>query len=268
MLELVDTARADGQDVTFDSYPSEWASTRLLILIPPWVQAGGPARTKERLAERKVRDRIRRELGARGTLFAGSGGLAGVRVGYFGRPEHARWEGWTLGQIQAETGTEAVDLVCDLLLSEDLRLNEVTPGPSRATMPPFFEHPVGMVGTDRSSSASGRVRGRTGRFPGSWASSCATRLSQPRGGDPQDDLRPGRPAGHRRPGPAGDRLLADVVVFDPLRIRSLATIDDPRRYPEGIDHVIVNGVPVVEDGRHTGATPAGRSATVAPSRGR
>ena len=46
MLELVDDARAGGQDVTFDSYPSEWASTRLLILIPPWVQEGGPARRR------------------------------------------------------------------------------------------------------------------------------------------------------------------------------------------------------------------------------
>ena len=52
MLDLVDDARAEGLDVTFDAYPSEWASTRLLILIPTWVQAGGPAKTKERLADR------------------------------------------------------------------------------------------------------------------------------------------------------------------------------------------------------------------------
>ena len=51
MLALVDDARAEGLDVTFDTYPYEWASTRLLIMIPPWVQAGGPMPTKERLAE-------------------------------------------------------------------------------------------------------------------------------------------------------------------------------------------------------------------------
>ena len=51
MLELVDDARAEGLDVTFDTYPYEWASTRLLILIPTWVQAGGPDATKERLAD-------------------------------------------------------------------------------------------------------------------------------------------------------------------------------------------------------------------------
>ena len=71
MLALVDDARAEGLDVTFDTYPYEWASTRLLIMIPPWVQAGGPIATKERLADPSVRDRIRRELSERGVLYAG-----------------------------------------------------------------------------------------------------------------------------------------------------------------------------------------------------
>jgi N-acyl-D-amino-acid deacylase len=56
-------------------------------------------------------------------------------------------------------------------------------------------------------------------------------------------------------GRIADGLVADVVVFDPDRVRSNATYDDPRRYPDGIDHVLVAGVPVVLDGQHTGATP-------------
>ena len=44
MLALVDDARAEGLDVTFDTYPYEWSSTRLLIMLPPWVQAGGSGR--------------------------------------------------------------------------------------------------------------------------------------------------------------------------------------------------------------------------------
>ena len=255
MLELVDVARAAGQDVTFDSYPSEWSSTRLLILIPPWVQEGGPARTKERLADPKVRSRIRQELSARGTLFAGSGGLAGVRVGYFARPEHARWEGWTLGRIQAETGTEAVDLVCDLLLSEGLRLNEVTPGPDRATMPPFFQHPVGMVGTDSvfvGDHPSPRTYGSFPRILGEFVRD--ERLLSLEEAVRKMTSAPAARLGIGDRGRLADGLLADVVVFDPARVRSLATIDDPRRFPEGIDEVIVNGTLVVDGGRHTGAT--------------
>ena len=48
---------------------------------------------------------------------------------------------------------------------------------------------------------------------------------------------------------------ADLVVFDASRVRDTATFDDPHRYPEGIVHVLVNGVPVVERGAHTGARP-------------
>jgi len=256
MLELVDVARAAGQDVTFDSYPSEWASTRLLILIPPWVQAGGPARTKERLAERSVRERIRRELGERGQLFGGSAGLGGVRVGYFRRPEHARWEGRTLGEIQAETGSEAVDLVCDLLLAEDLRLNEVTPGPERSTMPPFFQHPAGMVGTDSvfvGAYPSPRTYGSFPRILGEFVRD--ERLLSLEEAVRRMTSAPAARLGIEDRGRLADGLLADIVVFDPVRIGSLATIDDPRRFPDGIELVVVNGTPVVDGGRHTGATP-------------
>ena len=57
--------------MTFDLYPDEWSSTRLLIMLPPWVQAGGVARLKERLADRATRARIRDEMAARGRFFAG-----------------------------------------------------------------------------------------------------------------------------------------------------------------------------------------------------
>jgi N-acyl-D-aspartate/D-glutamate deacylase len=52
-----------------------------------------------------------------------------------------------------------------------------------------------------------------------------------------------------------DGAIADITVFDPARVRSNATYDEPRRYPDGIEHVIVNGQLVVENGGHTGARP-------------
>jgi N-acyl-D-amino-acid deacylase len=61
--------------------------------------------------------------------------------------------------------------------------------------------------------------------------------------------------GLRDRGVLRDGAVADVVVFDPGRIRALATYEAPRQLPEGIEHVIVGGVPVVADGVHTGATP-------------
>jgi N-acyl-D-aspartate/D-glutamate deacylase len=52
-----------------------------------------------------------------------------------------------------------------------------------------------------------------------------------------------------------DGFTADLVVLDPARVRATATYEDPRRFPEGIEHVVVNGTLVVDAGRHTGATP-------------
>jgi N-acyl-D-amino-acid deacylase len=52
-------------------------------------------------------------------------------------------------------------------------------------------------------------------------------------------------------------FAADVVLFDPARIRDTATYEDPIRYPEGVEMVLVNGVVTVEKGQHIGAR-AGR----------
>ncbi len=62
--------------------------------------------------------------------------------------------------------------------------------------------------------------------------------------------------GLRERGRRADGLAADIVVFDPASVRSLATYDEPRRYPAGIPYVLVNGTPVIDGGEHTGPTPA------------
>ena len=259
MLELVDAARAEGLDVTFDSYPYEWASTRLLIMVPPWVQAGGPGRLKERLADTAVRDRIRTEIGARGRSYAGADPWDELRLGYFGRAENARWEGRTLGEYMAETGQDVVDAMCDLLLVEDLRVNQVTPGPWTGGLAPFFRHPVGMVGTDSTfigAKPSPRTYGSFPRILGEFVREW--RLLTLEEAVRKMTSAPAARLGLDDRGRLADGLKADVVVFDPATVRATATYDEPRSFPHGIPYVIVNGEVVLDEGRHTGATP-GRS---------
>ena len=190
MLDLVDKARDDGLDVTFDAYPYEWASTRLLILIPGWVQAGGPAKTKERLVETNVRDRIRRELAERGVLFAGAGGLRDIRIGYLTRPENLRWEGRTLGELFDATGSDPIAALCDLLL-----------GPAHGrhpTLPPPPDRP-GRDGLDlrRRQAEPAKLR----QLPADPGPVRARRgAAQPRGRGLEDDRRSGRAAGTDGPG--------------------------------------------------------------------
>jgi N-acyl-D-amino-acid deacylase len=256
MLQLVDDARAEGLDVTFDAYPYEWASTRLLITIPTWVQEGGPAATRERLADREVRGRIRGELEARGVLYAGAGGIADIRLGAFRSPANRHCEGRTLGDICADEGSDLVDRLCDLLLEEDLRLNQVTPGPHTDGIRRFYRHPVAMVGTDstfvglkpspRSYGSYPRILGQFVRDEGvlGLEEAVAKMTSMP-----ADRL------GLKSRGRIVDGAIADLVVFDPGTVRSNATYEEPRRPPDGIEHVLVDGRFVLEDGQHTGATP-------------
>ena len=256
MLALVDDARAEGLDVTFDAYPYEWASTRLLITVPPWVQEGGPGPTKERLADRGVRERIRSELRERGVLYAGAGGIADIRLGYFARPDNLRFEGRTLGDVGAEVGGDLVDVLCDLLLAEGLRLNQVTPGPHTDGIRRFYGHPVSMVGTDSTfvgAKPSPRSYGSYPRILGQFVRDEA--LLSLEGAVAKMTSMPAARLRLRDRGTLRDGYVADVVVFDPATVRSNATYDEPRRFPEGIDHVIVDGKLVVEDGRHTGALP-------------
>ena len=242
LLALVDDARAEGLDVTFDTYPSEWASTRLLIQLPQWVQAGGPEPLKERLADRATRDRMRTELAARGASYTGRAGWADVRLGAFRRTENLRWESRTVADVMAETGHDALDVMCDLLLAEDLGISQVTSGPSAATLPSFVAHPVGMVGTDSTflgDKPSPRTYGSFPRILGQFVRDEAL-LSL------EEAIRkmtsaPAARLGLRDRGLIRDGAIADLVVFDPATVRSTATYDAPRSFPIGIEQVIVAG---------------------------
>jgi len=256
LLQLVDDARAEGLDVTFDTYPYEWASTRLLIQLPQWIQEGGPAPLMERLADRVARERLRDELRERGAAYTSPAGWADVRLGYFANPDNLRWESKTLADVMSDRGTDAVDTMCDLLLSEDLRVNQVTSGPWTNTMHHFVVHPVGMFGTDSTfvgAKPSPRTYGSFPRVLGEFVRDRA--LLGLEEAVRKMTSAPAARLGLTDRGRLSDGLAADVVVFDPATVQTNATYDEPRRYPDGIDYVIVNGVIVVDRGEHTGALP-------------
>ena len=256
LLALVDDARAEGLDVTFDMYPYEWASTRLLTQLPQWIQAGGPGPLKDRLADHSARERVRAELRERGAAYTSVAGWSDVRLGYFATEANLRWEGRTLAEVMMDRGTDAVDTICDLLLDENLRVNQVTSGPWAETMHHFVVHPVGMFGTDSTfigAKPSPRTYGSFPRVLGEFVRERA--LLGLEEAVRKMTAAPAARLGLTDRGLLMDGYKADMVVFDPETVRSNATYDEPRSYPDGIDHVVVNGQLVVDEGRHTGALP-------------
>ena len=255
MLELVESARAEGLDVTFDSYPYEWSSTRLLIELPGWVQSGGPGPLRERLRDAATRARIADEVRAR-WANAGLDVPADIRLGNFRAPDRRRWEGVTLASVAREMGVEPAHAMLELLRMEGLHVNEVRSGPSAATLPSFVAHPVGMVGTDSvfvGDKPSPRTYGSYPRILGEFVRDRVL-LSLPEAIRKMTSA-PAARLGITDRGVLRDGAFADLALFDPQRVRTLATYDEPKAFPEGIEHVFVNGRHVVDRGRHTGALP-------------
>ncbi|MFN8518619.1 MAG: amidohydrolase family protein [Chloroflexota bacterium] len=269
MLQLLEDARHEGLDVTFDTYPYEWGGTRLMRLLPDWVQLGGPDRIRERLADAALRPRLREALETSGAYraYVTSRAFADVRLTNLRRPEHAPMDGRTLAEVAAEDGRHMADVIADLLLAEDLRVTFVRPSPQGTTLPAFVVHPLSMIATDSvliGTLPSPRAFGTYPRVLGDYVREEGA-LSLP------DAVRRMTSVPAARHGLVGRGLLvdgaaADIVVFDPVTVRATATYERPREAPIGIEHVLVNGVRVVEDARHTGATP-GRALRLGASLG-
>ena len=249
-LELVDSARDEGLDVTFDSYPYVHGSGRLLIVIPQWAQEGGPDALMDVLRSPEGRARLEKEVVPR------SASWSDMWMTYFKQPHNKRWEGRTIADVVEASDKSVVDTLCDLLVEEDLQVCNVGENSDPRTISLFYQHPLSMVGSDavllgdypapRSYGCFPYILGRFVREEGF--------LSLPEAIRKMTSF-PAQRLGLRGRGILRDGFTADIVVFDPATIESPATPQQPRQYPRGIDYVIVNGTIVVEGEVHTGALP-------------
>ena len=253
LLDLVDGAVGQGQDVTMDCYPYTYSSTRLLILFPQWAHDGGPAKLKEVLRSSEGRERLRQEIRPRG------GSFKDLWLTYFKKPHNRKYEGRSVAEVAEMMGKEEVDAMCDLLLDEDLQTSYVSPGPNLPTLPDFITHPRSMVDTDGLLIGDYPSPRTYGTFPTILAEyvrdeGTMTLEEAVRKMTSMAALR----LDIRDRGILRDGMKADIVVFDPKTVKSPATRHKPKQFPVGIEYVLVNGGIVVDQGRHTGLL-AGRA---------
>ena len=251
MLQLVDEGRDSGVDVTFDQYPYAAASTILHSLLPYWVHAGGPAALLERIRQPAVRDEIGDAVEPMWGLTLDSYIFSNVPSA-----KNKEWEGRSLGDLARHQGKRMVDAICDLLLEENLEVAFVARTGNPDNIRAIARHPAQMVGSDGLLTGDLPNPRTYGTFPyvlGQFArDEGLLRL--------EDAVRkmtsmPAQRLGLPDRGILRDGMKADLVVFNPHQVRANATFDHPKQYPDGIEYVIVNGVPVIDNGVHTGALP-------------
>jgi len=256
---LIEAARARGIDVTAEQYPYAAGNTMLSAVLPPWVHAEGPEGTLTRIADSDVRERIRRDVeewrieGWENTGFRS--GWENVVVTGIEDPEWVEWDGESVATIAAGVDDTPIDVVCDLLLAEDLDVSMVLHVMDEADVREIMRQEWVNVCTD--ALLGGKPHPRTyGSYPrllGTYVREEKV-LSLPEAIRKTTSL-PARAMGFERKGLVREGMDADLVVLDPGTVGSPATYDEPRRFPKGIDHVVVGGEFAVRDGQTTGATP-------------
>jgi N-acyl-D-amino-acid deacylase len=254
LVEAVERARARGLEVFADQYAYDASGTSVVAaLVPRWAEAGGRKALLERI-DGPDGERVRTAIAENITRRGGAGTL--VVSDY--APDHAI-EGQTLAAVAAARSLSPVDLVVALVHKADAAL--VSFNMSEDDIVRIMRQPWTMTCSDGDLTAPGQGKPHP-RGYGAFARKLAVYVRDRRAIDMAQAVRSmtGLPAtvfGLRDRGELRPGAVADVVVFDPARIRDRATYQDPQQIAAGVGAVIVNGVIAFENGTPTGAR-AGR----------
>jgi N-acyl-D-amino-acid deacylase len=263
MLALIDAARERGQDVTFDQHPYDAGSTMLSQLLPAWAVSGGNQALAARLAEPAIRQRLGREIAENPPSpdprtpwqnYVDLVGWDSVLIAGTRREEDQRHVGRTISQIAAELGCPPLEAALDLLQNNEGQVAMVLLNLYAADdLALIMRHPAGMIGSDDVYAGNPHPR-LYGTFPRVLGKFVREDRALPMAAAIQRmTSAPARRLGLRDRGELTVGAFADLVVFDPAEVRDTGTYAEPRRFPEGVQWVVVNGAVAVADGRQTDA---------------
>ncbi|MFN8061469.1 MAG: D-aminoacylase [Vicinamibacterales bacterium] len=260
-LKLVEEARARGVDATIDQYPYTASSTSIQgALIPQWAQEGGRDAMLERFLDPAARGKIRAEIARLIDTDRGGGDPANVVIA--AAEYDPSLAGKNLSQILRERSTPvtletAADLVMEIVRKGGAQ--GIYHAIDEGDLVRILQHPLTMVASDGGVPEFGKDAPHP-RSYGTFARVLGTYVRE-RGLLPLEDAvrkMSSYPAARMRLTDRGlvrPGLKADLAIFDPLRVKDMATFDKPHQYAVGMVAVVVNGQLVLDKERITGARP-------------
>tara|TARA_B100000949_G_C14046510_1_gene351735 strand:- start:12 stop:656 length:645 start_codon:yes stop_codon:yes gene_type:complete len=174
----------------------------------------------------------------------------------FSQPQNRKYDGRLLTDIAEIRGQDVADTLFDLLFEENLGVSTVGLGTNPHTLHAFVSHPYGMIASDAILFGEYPNPRSYGCFPIVLAEfvRAERHLRLPEAIRKMTSF-PAQRLGLPDRGILRDGFKADVVIFNPNTVKAVATREDPKQYPVGIDYVIVNGKIVIDAGENTGALP-------------
>lgn len=266
-IERLERARAEGLEITADMYPYTAGATGLNAAMPPWVQEGGMDRWIARLRDPRTRARVIQEMRTASNewenLLLAAGSPEQVLLVGFRSEALKPLSGSTLAEVARRRGVSPEEAAIQLVIEDHSRVDAIyflmDEGNVRRVMAldwvSFCSDCPSMPseGVFLRSLPHPRAYGAFARVLGKYVRDEQV-LTLPQAIRKLTWL-PAQTLRLRERGRLAEGYYADVVVFDPASIADHATYENPHQYATGVRHVLVNGVPVLKDGEHTGAKP-------------
>lgn len=266
IIARVEAARAKGLRITANMYTYTAGSTGLDAAMPTWVQEGGYEQWKKRLQDPEIRKRVLAEMQGKPVgwenLFYHAGPDKTMLVG-FKNDKLKPLTGKTLAEVAAMRGTSPAETAIDLVIEDGSRVQVVyflmdEENVARQTALPWMS-----FGSDAAALAPRGVFLKSSTHPrayGNFARLLGKYVREEKRATLADAVRrlSSMPASHlglKDRGNLAAGQFADVVIFDPATIADKATYAEPQQFAVGVEHVLVNGQPVLSGGKMTGARP-------------
>jgi N-acyl-D-amino-acid deacylase len=265
-IARIEAARKQGLRITADIYTYPAGATGLNATMPPWVQEGGYEAWVKRLKDPATRARVTREMTTPTdqweNFFTGAG-PDGILLSGFKSEALKPLTGKRLSEVAKMRGRSPEDTAIDLVIEDGSRVEAVYFLMDEDNLRKKLRLPWVSFASDSGSMAPEGVFLRSNPHPrgyGNFARWLGRYVRDERLVPLEEGIRrltslPAENLGIKDRGRLAEGMSADIVVFDPATIQDHATFEKPHQYSTGVHHVFVNGVHVLRDGEHTGATP-------------
>ena len=267
VIKRIEAARAGGLDITADTYAYTAWFNEMSAFVPPWAHAGGNQKMVERLKDPVMRARIVKDIRTPSAAWDNEWdevpGPESILVGVVKNPALRSLQGQTIAAIAQTRRKDALETLLDILVEDNGFTGCAVFGMKEEDVDLALVQPWTSINNDSSGTSPEGILGEEHPHPrayGTFPRILRKYVREEHRLSLEEAIRKfaALPAQRMRLTDRGVLKLglwADVVVFDPQTIADRSTFSAPNELAVGMRWVLVNGVPVIADGKMTGAKP-------------
>jgi dihydroorotase/N-acyl-D-amino-acid deacylase len=267
ILAQIEKARASGVDISANTYAYPAWFNSFSAFIPPWAHDGGDAKLVERLKDPALRARIRKEMETPSSDWDNEwqeiAGPEAILISVVQNQQLLPLQGKTVAEVAKIWNKDPIDTIFDLLIQDNAYTYVAVFGMSEPDVSLALQQPWVSVDNDSQGTAPDGILGQEHPHPrayGTFPRILRKYVREEKKLRLEDAIRKftALPAQRMRLSDRGvlkAGLWADVVIFDPETITDRATFENPNQLSEGMKYVLVNGVPVIDNGKATNSLP-------------